>query len=239
MITLVTLLACDGTPPERPYNKFVDVFEPILTVNAGNMPPRGSRVQVIAHAKLASMCRELPELKADINGVPLTRLHGKVDDGVYVYDRDCNIYEFEGDAAFIARLPASEESVVTVTDGVTSISTKTRHLFAQPKLTVEKPEMSAGSEVVMRWSPGGDVVNVGAAVTVSLTQADAEPIVVKEVKASAETITFTLPPELKGDVQVDLYGTRAFNPPVLTCVGATTCEVSRVFITESVHLVVR
>lgn len=239
MIVLVSLLACDGTPPEKPYNKFVDVFEPILTVNAGNMPPRGPRVQVIAHAKLASVCRELPELKADINGVPLQRLHGKVDDGVYVYDRDCNIYEFEGDAALIARLPPAEESVITVTDGVTSISTKTRHLFAQPKLTVEKAEVSLGSEVVMRWSPGGDTVNVAAAVTVSLTQSGAEPIVVSEVKATAETLTFTLPPDLKGDVLVDLYGTRAFNPPVLACVGATTCEVSRAFVTEPVHLVVR
>ncbi len=237
-LPLLSLLGCDSTPEEKPFNHFVDVYQPILTVNAGDTPARGPRLQVLAHAELVGACRELPELRADVNGVQLTRLHGKVEDGNYVYDRDCNVYEFEGNAALIAALPPSELQVITVTDGVTSVSTTTRNLFAKPALTVENPKVAAGSEVVLKWVPGGDVVNEKAPVSVSLKPAEADAIVVTEVKATAESITFTLPSDLKGDVSVDLRGTRAFNPPVVACTSKTACEVSRAFVIEPLTLTV-
>lgn len=238
-LTLLALHACDTTPEEKPFNHFVDVYQPILTVNAGDTPARGPRLQVLAHAELVGACRELPELRADVNGVQLKRLHGKVEDGNYVYDRDCNVYEFEGDAAWIAALPPSELQVITVTDGVTSVSATTRNLFAKPALTIENPAVAAGSEVVLKWAPGGDVVNEKAPVSVSLKAADLDAIVLTDVKATAESITFTLPAELKGEVSVDLRGTRAFNPPVVACTSLSKCEVSRAFVIEPVTLNVK
>ncbi len=237
-LPLLSLLACDSTPEEKPFNHFVDVYNPILTVNAGDTPARGPRLQVLAHAELVGACRELPELRADVNGVQLTRLHGKVEDGNYIYDRDCNVYEFEGDSALIAALPPSDLQVITVTDGVTSVSATTRNLFTKPALTIENPKVAAGSEVTLKWMPGGDVVNEKAPVSVSLNAAEADAILVTEVKATAESITFTLPSDLKGDVSVDLRGTRAFNPPVVACTSLTACEVSRAFVIEPLTLTV-
>ena len=237
MILVFTLLAC-GTE-ENPYSHFKDVANPSLVVNAGDVPPGGQRLQVLVHPELSGVCRPLPELKADIDGVPLTRLHGKFDDGKFAYDRDCNVYEFVADAALLARLAPRPDNVVTVTDGATTVSLTAVGLFVKPTLTPPAEPVAAGGVVTLPWVPGGDAVDKTVPVSVHLTPETGEAVEGKDVKATAESVAFTLPEGLTGPVSADLWGTAAFTPKVTACTGAVSCSASRAFLLDPIKLVVK
>lgn len=230
MILAFSLLAC-GTA-ENPYVHLADVANPSLVVNAGDLPPEGQRLQVLVHPELAAVCRPIPELKADIDGVELKRLHGKYDDGKYAYDRDCNVYEFVADAAVIAKLPPKAENVVTVTDGTTTISLTAAGLFVKPVLSAPAAPVPAGSGVSLAWTPGGDTVDTTVPVSVQLQAEGAEAVAATGVKATGAAVEFTVPVELSGPVTASLYGTAAFTPPVSKCVGAVSCSASRAFLLD-------
>lgn len=66
---LALLLACSDTPEAVPFNTFADVHQPLLEINAGNLAPRGRRVQVFVHPELEGVCRALPELQAKLDGI--------------------------------------------------------------------------------------------------------------------------------------------------------------------------
>lgn len=227
------LLACEEAPK---YDKFADVFEPTLTVNAGAVPPSGERLQVLVHPARVGVCRALPELRATVDGVAMKRLHGKVEMDSYSYDRDCNVYEFELDAAGLASRPAGDTSVVVVTDGVTTLSLQSKHLFAPRTLAVQG-EVAAGGEVVLRFSPGGDVVAPENNFAVELTAGE-EKHRVSPVTVTPEAVRFTLPEGVRGEVRAELLGTKAISPPLLACEGAKACQVSRVFLVPPVAFTV-
>ncbi len=230
---ILFLLACEEAPK---YDKFADVFEPSLTVNAGAVPPNGERLQVMVNPARVGQCRALPELSANVDGIAMTRLHGKVEKESYSYDRDCSVYEFELDAAGITSRPAGERSVVTVTDGVTTLSLETKNLFAPRTLAVQG-EVTAGGEVVMRWSPGGDVIAPENSFAIELTVGE-EKRRIAPVTVTAEEVRFTMPPDVHGPVKAELLGTAAISPPLVACNGAKSCSVSRVFLVPPVEIVV-
>ncbi len=230
---ILFLLACEDAPK---YDKFADVFEPSLTVNAGAVPPNGERLQVLVNPARVGQCRALPELTANVDGVVMTRLHGKVEKESYGYDRDCSVYEFELDASGIASRPVGEKSVVTVTDGVTTLALETKHLFAPRTLAVQG-EVAAGGEVVLRWSPGGDVIATENSFAIELVVGE-EKRRVAPVTVTVEEVRFTLPADVHGPVTAELLGTAGIAPPLVACNGAKTCSVSRVFLVPPVEIVV-
>ena len=231
-MVLAWLVACEEAPK---YDKFADVFEPSLTVNAGAVPPRGESLQVLVHPARVGVCRPLPELKATVDGVPLERLHGKVEMDTYSYDRDCNVYEFSLDTAGLAARPAGERSVVTVTDGVTTLSLETRNLFAPRSLAVVTDPVVAQGEVVLRWSPGGDVIAAESNFAVELV-GEAGKWRVVPTAVTPQDVRFTLPADARGELTAEFLGSKAISPPLLACTGAKTCQVSRVFLPAPVRL---
>lgn len=238
MISAFLLLACGEA--ENPFIHLADVANPTLVVNAGDVPPAGQRIQVLVHPELSGVCRELPDLTANVDGVALKRLHGKYDDGTYSYDRDCNVYEFVGDAAALAKVPAGPQNVVTVTDGITTISLTAAGLFAKPALVAPPEPVAAGSLVTLPWVAGGDVVNPAIVVGVRLTpQGEGQVQTVKEVKATSASIAFSVPEGISGTWMADIFGTSAFAPPVSNCVGAVHCEASRAFLLDPLPIVVK
>lgn len=241
MISLLTLFACGE---EKKFDQFADVYQPALTVNAGETEPRGKRVQVLVHPAREGVCRPLPELRADVDGVPLTRLHGKVDNGSFKYDRDCFVYEFEGDAAFVAKVAGKPSNTVTVTDGVTTVSLTARNLFAESGLTVETAEPKAGAEVALTLAPGDDLLDASVPISVSIVRvepppAEGEKAVVVPATATPGSVRFTVPAELSGVVAVDLMGTRAWGPEVTACTGTQSCSASRTFVAPTVRLTLK
>ncbi|MBM4369305.1 MAG: hypothetical protein FJ102_24040 [Deltaproteobacteria bacterium] len=230
---ILFLIACEDAPK---YDKFADVFEPSLTVNAGAVPPNGERLQVLVNPARVGQCRALPELTANVDGIAMTRLHGKVEKESYSYDRDCSVYEFELDTASIASRPAGEKSVVTVTDGVTTLSLETRNLFA-PRTLALAGEVSAGGEVVLRWSPGGDVIATENSFAVELVAGE-DKRRITPVTVTPEEVRFAIPADVHGPVTVELLGTAAIAPPLVACTGAKSCSVSRVFLVPAVEFVV-
>lgn len=235
---LALLLACSDTPEAVPFNTFADVHQPLLEINAGNLAPRGRRVQVFVHPELEGVCRALPELQAKLDGIPLTRLHGKYDDGTTRYDRDCFVYEFEGLADVIDQVAAKSDNVITVSDGVTTVAATVHQLFAEPRFEGPAEPVAAGSEVLLELVPAGDQVDSTVVVSVELKQEGGAPVSVPAV-ASAEGVRFTLPAGLSGAVGAEVFGTLAYSPPVTACVVASKCTASRVFISPAASLTVK
>lgn len=232
---MILLLALLGCAEEKKFDQFADVFEPALTVNAGELEPHGKRLQVLVHPEREGVCRALPELRADIDGVALTRLHGKVSTGAFKYDRDCFVYEFEGDAALLAKVAGKPTNTVTVTDGVTTVSLTARNLLADTALVVETVEPKAGGEVVLKLSPGDDRVDASVPVSVELRAEGATAVSIPAV-ATPDTVTFTAPADLTGPFQLDLMGTRAWGPEVTVCTGTQKCSASRTFVAPTLSL---
>ena len=232
------LLACADTPEEVPFNTFADVHEPRLDINAGNLAPRGPRIQVLVHPELEGVCRALPELQAKVDGVPLTRLHGVYDDGSLRYDRDCFVYEFEGLAEVVAQVADRADNVITVSDGPTTLAATVHHLFKEPRFEAPAEAVAAGAEVSLAFVPTGDVVDASVVVSVELTQDGGSPQSVP-ARASAEAVVFTLPAELHGVTTVTVFGTVAYSPAITSCVGAAKCAASRVFVAAPVSITVR
>ncbi len=229
MIMLLSLFACSTEEEEVPFSNFADIFEPGLTVNAGEIPPGGKRLQVLVSPAREGACRALPKIRADIDGVPLTRLHGKVDNGAFKYDRDCFVYEFEGNAELIAKVSAKPENVVTVTDGVTTLSLTATNLFVETTMVVESGKVVAGAEVVLKLVPGGDLVDTTVPVSVDI-RAEGQDLASVTAVVTADRLTFAMPADRKGNVSVDLMGTRAFQPILSACVGTKSCSASRAFL---------
>lgn len=232
MIPLLTILACGE---EKKFDQFSDVYQPALTVNAGDMEPRGKRIQVLVNPEREGVCRELPALRADVDGVPLTRLRGKFDNGSFKYDRDCFVYEFEGDAAVVAKVAGKPTNTVTVTDGITTLSLTARNLFSESGLTLATPEPKAGGEVVLTLAPGDDLVDAKVPVSVRITPEGGKPVSVPAV-AAPDKVTFTLPSDVAGPVALDLLGTLAWGPEVTVCTGTQSCTASRTFVAPTVRV---
>jgi hypothetical protein len=232
------LLACSHEPEEVPFNTFGDVHQPQLDVHAGNVPPAGPRVQVRVHPEIEGVCRALPELRAELDGVALTRLHGIYDDGTVRYDRDCFVYEFEGGAEVVAKVSAREQNVVTVSDGTTTLAATVRQLFAAPAFSGPTEPVVPGSEVLLAFTPSGDVVDPTIAVSVELV---GEGVSARTVpaKAAADGVRFTMPEEVHGALTATVYGAIAFAPAVEACVSAAKCTTSRIFVPNAVALTVR
>lgn len=235
---LALLLACSDSPEEVPFNTFADVHQPQLTINAGNLAPRGWRVQVLVHPELEGVCRALPGLQAKVDGIPLTRLHGVYDDGALRYDRDCFVYEFEGSAAVVEQVAAKSDNVITVSDGVTTVAATVHQLFAEPRFEGPTDPVAAGTEVLLTLVPSGDTVDNTVAVSVELTAEGAAPVSAPAT-ASGEGVRFTLPAGIAGAVSVKVFGTVAYSPPVTACVVAAKCTASRVFVAPAVVLTVK
>lgn len=211
--------------------EFKDVFNPILVMNAGKLPERGEVLQVLVHPELGGTCRPLPALRADVDGVPLTRLHGKVE-GPEGYERDCMVYEFMADAATLAKR-SGDDATITVTDGKTSLVGTVRNLFGERRL--EPEAVGADGKLRLRWVPGGDRVVGGVAASLTLSGAF-PPIHVKDPELSAEAVSFALPEAAKGTVLVEFKGTLAIQPTVTACTGALRCEASRAYTVPPVSI---
>ncbi|MSQ02846.1 MAG: hypothetical protein EXR71_13300 [Myxococcales bacterium] len=229
MSLLLTLLGCSTVEEEVPFSNFADIFEPGLTVNAGEIPPGGKRLQVLVSPAREGACRALPKLRADLDGLPLTRLHGKVDHGAFKYDRDCFAYEFEGKADLIAQVSGKPENVITVTDGVTTLSLTATNLFVETTMVVESATVRAGADVTLRLVPGGDVVDAAVPVAIDI-HAEGRDLVSVAAVVAGDLLTVPMPAGSKGKATLDLMGTRAFQPVVTTCVGTRSCSASRAFI---------
>ncbi len=232
------LLACADGPEVVPFNTFADVHQPQLEINAGNLAPRGRRIQVFVHPELEGVCRALPDLRASVDGVPLTRLHGKYDDGNLRYDRDCFVYEFEGLADVVGKVAANPDNVVTVSDGITTLAATVHQLFSEPRFEGPTAPVAAGSEVVLTLVPAGDNVDPTVVVSVDLT-VEGSPKLSVPAAAAKDGIRFTLPADVHGAVSVEVFGTLAYNPPVTACVVAAKCSASRVFVAPPMALTVQ
>lgn len=227
---LLLLGACGDAP--KPYMDFKDVFKPSLVINAGDAPGRGEGLQVLVHPERAGTCRPLPKLTAEVDGVPLTRLHGKVK-GEFEYDRDCYVYEFVADAAALAKRPAKDVNVVKVTDGETTLEAEVQHLFSPRTLRVEG-EVKPGAPLVLVWAPGGDTMVEKVQTGVTIRSGERTEIV-RELTVTPVDVRFTLPEWAGKDTTAEFIGTAALQPTVSRC-GATTCSASRVYTVPPVTL---
>jgi hypothetical protein len=234
VITLLSLLACGDEEP-APYQDFKDVFEPVLVMNAGDVPGKGETLQVFVHPERAGVCRPLPKLTANVDGVPLTRLHGKVP-GEKGYDRDCMVYEFTADAETLAKRTAGPDATVTVTDGVTSISGSAKNLFG-PRVLEQDGPIGADRKLRLRWVPGGDRVDPAMKPALELkggfkTQLLKPP----ELVLTPEAVEVVLPAEVSGAFTAEFTGTLSMQPSTTACTGAHRCEATRVYVVEPVKL---
>lgn len=234
---LSLLLACNDAPEEVPFNTFADVHQPQLTINAGNLVSKGWRLQVLVHPELEGVCRALPELQARLDGAPLTRLHGIYDDGTIKYDRDCFVYEFEASPETIAAAASKPDSVITVSDGVTTLGATVHHLFAEPRFEAPAAPVAAGTEVLLTLLPAGDVVDATVTVSVELTPEGGAPVSVPG-RATPEGVRFTPPAGVVGSMKAEVFGTLAYTPTVSACVQAAKCSASRVFVAPPVAVTV-
>ena len=235
---LLSLLACEGEDAPKKFDAFEYVFQPALSANAKGLGSRPDRLQVLVYPERQGQCRKLPTLRAEVDGVALTRLHGVFDDGVYRYDRDCFVYEFEIDVAALGPAAAKPSLTVQVTDGETTLALTARNLLAESRATVRTEAPKAGGEVVLALEPADDTIDPKAGVDVRLTPAEGAPVRVP-AKATPDTLTFTVPEGMSGPVDVDVMGTRAWMPPVTECVRAHVCTASRDFVYPTVRLEVR
>lgn len=240
MFLLLLLAACEEpAPPPAPQIK--DVFRPILVVNTGNTREKGEFIQVFLHPEQDVGCTAIPDLHAEVDGVPLTRLHGKAKSGEREYDRDCNVFEFTAAGPELAALAAKPSSKVTVSDGSSVVSATWNDLFAPRVLTPVKAKVKRGEAVELTWSPGRDTLMQKTAFSVLLTGGGKE----RYLDGSALEVTpghvrFTVPPDLDkaftGPVTLTFRGTLGLQPTRTACEWAIDCQVSRVYTVPDVSL---
>lgn len=231
---LLLALACGGEEEPKPFQDFKDVFHPVLVVNAGALPDQGEAIQVFVHPDRSGACRTLDKLTANVDGVPLTRLHGRVP-GENGYDRDCMVYEFTADTEALKKRPDSVDGTVTVTDGVTTISSTTKNLFGPRSLEAEP--ITPDGKVRLRWVPGGDTLSKAVKPSVILRGVFKEVVLrAPALVVTPEAVEFTLPAEAAGEMTAELTGTLAIQPTVTACVGAFRCESSRAYVVPPVSL---
>lgn len=232
MILVFALTACSDAEEPKPYSDFKDVFHPELVVNAGVRVDGTETLQVLVHPERAGVCRDLPKLQANVDGVALTRLHGRVT-GEYTYDRDCLVYEFEGNDALIRALPKQADDVVTVTDGETTVSVTVHNLFGARTLVLQGKAV-AGQDAVLKWSPGGD--RLVPKVPVGLTfRSGGRTETVRDLKLSVDDVTFKVPDWLGPDATAEFIGTVGVQPTFTACT-AFTCDASRTYTVPPVPL---
>lgn len=215
------LFACEPAP--EPFMDLVDVYQPTLTVNYSERRDQGPKLQVLLNPARAGVCRPLPELKADIDGVALTRLHGNFKDENFEYNRDCNVYEFEGDAALLAKRAGAPDAVVTLTDGKTSYSVKVKNLLVPRTLRVEGV-LVAGQEGVFRIEPPGDIVGEKPVFQLLFVAGETKNKV--DAQWIDGGIHAVVPADIHGDVTVEWFGTGFVQPSFEACT-ATLCTASR------------
>lgn len=215
------LFACEPAP--EPFMDLVDVYQPTLTVNYSERREQGPKLQVLLNPARAGVCRPLPELKGDVDGVPLTRLHGNFQDENFQYNRDCNVYEFEADAAVLGKRAEAPDAVVTLTDGKTSYSVKVKNLFVPRTLRVEGA-LVAGQEGVFRIEPPGDIV--GDKPVFQLLFAAGETKTKVEAPWIDGGIHAVVPADIHGEATVEWFGTGFVQPSLEACT-ATLCTASR------------
>lgn len=235
---LALLLAC--AEPPKPPPTIPDLWRPILRVNAGAAPGRPARVDVYFHPEEVGSCQPIPGIAAAVDGVPLTRLHGKVDQGGYQYDRDCNVFEFTAAVDAVRGHAQGGRSKVTVTDGTTTATAEIEHLLDERSLALVSPGPFARGEVVtLAWTPGGNVVDPKGRYGVTLRAGDDE-VFVTPVTVLADTVQFTVPADLPeaytGTVTAEFVGTAGVQPKVVGCVWAAACEVSLTYLVPPVAL---
>jgi hypothetical protein len=239
---LLSLLAsaCFSEPPPPPASINM-VQRPVLVVNAGSTPSRPESVQVFVHPEQQGGCLVIPTLKASVDGVVLTQLHGKVDQNGYRYDRDCDVYEFvlQGQAP-----PPKDLSVVEVTDGTITMRAEVANLLSPRRLQVHGGPYKRGDEVRLGWTPPGDTVAPDGDLGVELRAGEASHFLGKTaVHLVGDELVFTLPedlpPAFTGPVEVEFRGTMAVQPTVKTCTWAVACQVSRTYVVDPVTVQVR
>jgi hypothetical protein len=201
----------------------VDVYQPTLTANYSERPLKGPHLQVLLSPAHAGVCRPIPALKASIDGVELTRLHGRFTDANFDYDRDCNVYEFEADAAALAKRAVAADGVVSMFDGTATYSVTVKNLFVPRTLRVEGV-LQAGKEATMRIVPRGDIVAENPTFQIELSQGDW-----KERLPAAWLnggIHFVVPEGKSGDFSLQWLGSSFVQPKVENC-AASLCTASR------------
>ncbi len=234
--------ACDLTPPEPPP-ALNQVLRPVLVVNTGSTGITSETVTVFVHPEQAGPCLPIPTLKATVDGVGLTQLHGKVKRNGYDYDRDCDVYEFSLEHPLGA---PKDVSVVEVTDGQATIRAEIPALFAPRTLSLPAAGTvyERGGEVRLTWKPAGDVVAADADIGIELRAGeDARFLGKTAVKHTGGEVVFTLPADLpanwSGPVSVEFRGSLDVQPAIKTCVWAVTCQVSRTYVVEPVTITLK
>ena len=215
------LLACADKP--RPFMDLVDVYEPTLTVNYSERLNETPKLQVLLNSSRAGVCRPLPDLKATIDGVELTRLHGHFEDTNFHYDRDCSVYEFEADAALLGKRPAAPDAKVSLSDGKTSYAVTVKNMFVPRTLRVEGA-LEAGKEVVLRVDPKGDIVNKEPVFALMFLAGDVKEKV--EAKWIDGGIHAVVPEGVHGETTIEWYGSGFFQPAMDGCTSHA-CTASR------------
>lgn len=237
------LLACADPVPPPPMMK--DLWRPYLRVNVGAPLGEPEAVRVYFHPEEIGGCQDIQSIRASFDGVPLTRLHGKVQEKGYDYDRDCNVFEFEAPLAAVAGKAAEGVSRVEVTDGEVTAVLEATDLTVTRRLVAASPGPYARGETVeLRWEPAGATVDPRTAFGVKLRAQGNERLVGgAAVVVTPEAVRVTLPAELSdnwvGPVELDFVGTSGVQPTVRRCAWAVECAVNRLYTVPPVTITVK
>lgn len=240
MLLLLLLTACEEpAPPPAPQIK--DLFRPMLVVNTGNTLDKGEFIQVFLHPEQDVGCTAIPTLTATVDGVALTRQHGKVKSGEREYDRDCNVFEFTAAGPEIAALATKPTSRVTVGDGTSEVSASWNDLFAPRTLTPVKTKVKRGESVELTWSPGRDTLMEKTAFSILLSGGGKERYLDgAALEVTPGHVRFTVPEDLDkaftGPVTLSFRGTLGLQPTRTACEWAIDCQVSRAYTVPDVPL---
>lgn len=235
---LLTLLAC-GEEPEPPPPGMRLMMRPILALNTGVAGPEGGEKAVaFLHPEQLGPCQKF-EPTFTLDGVPMTRLHGKVQ-GEFNYNRDCNVFEYALDPA--TGVGTGPQSTLVVTDGKDTARMVVDNLFAPRTVTPEQATAKAGEEVVLRWSPATDVYDGKGVLGVTLRREGEEPVVVRgaDVAWVDGTVRFKLPADLApGPLAVEFQGTAFVQPRVAACEWVVRCDQARTYTVAPTTLTVQ
>lgn len=225
---LLTMMACgEGPAPPPPGMRLM--MRPILALNTGVAGPGGPEKAVaFLHPEQLGPCQKF-EPTFTLDGVPMTRLHGKVT-GQFRYDRDCNVYEYALEPA--TGVGGGPTSTLVVTDGVDTARMVVDNLFAPRTLAPEKATAKPGEEVVLRWSPATDVYDGKGVLGVTLTREGEEPVAVRgaDVRFADGAVRFTLPADIApGPLGVEFQGTAFVQPHVAACEWVVRCDLTRTY----------
>lgn len=222
-----------------------DLWRPHLRVNVGAPLGQPETVRVFFHPEEIGACQNIAGIAATVDGVPLTRLHGRVREKGYDYDRDCNVFEFEAPLSAVAGRAVEGISRVEVTDGESTAVMEVANLFADRALVPTTPGPYArGETITLRWQPGGDTIDPKFRFALLLRANGDEKVVGGEaVGVTPESVRVTLPLDLPaswvGPVDAEFVGTGGVQPTVKRCVWAVDCQANRVYTLPKLTLTLR